>query len=444
MEMKRNSPHGCIKYNYILYLIFILTSLNVRAELNKTWEAPKVIYQSSSRLIIKRVDFRKHETCISFEYWASPSSILSLQSRIRIFGHHGQSYPVISAQGIELDSVLIIPESGMASFSISFEPLPDNIEIFDLLCNDNNNGIRIYGIHPNAEHKLDFPQKEWLHDNDSIYEWDKLDTVVVRGHFIEQESIKPPNEINFPFLRDINSGLPNAHICNDGDFVFAFACHHPVWSNILVNHQLIQFYGIPGDTIDINISKWNSRDQKISYHSHKNNPCLSELMLHGDFIEGSTSLDKLSWPAFQEATDELLAQGLELADYIAYRYNLTDYETHLLKNQMRLQYVYRVLFYLNNFNAKPNGHNQRPKNETDMNFLRVINWNDPSLICTRGWTSYFRHLLLRVFSYGRNEEEDFNTIYVKRLVPYMHNLHEYVKRDFEETYHEMYITCNKP
>ena len=58
----------------------------------------------------------------------------------------GQKYMIRSGKGIELDSLFWMPESGKASFQLTFEPLPENTRSFDFIESDCDDCFKIYGI----------------------------------------------------------------------------------------------------------------------------------------------------------------------------------------------------------------------------------------------------------------------------------------------------------
>jgi len=59
----------------------------------------------------------------------------------------GKSYPLRSANGIELDTCIDIPALSDSVFSLSFEPLPMKTKSFDFIEGDGDSVFRLEGIH---------------------------------------------------------------------------------------------------------------------------------------------------------------------------------------------------------------------------------------------------------------------------------------------------------
>ena len=423
-----------------LFAVLLLMQCHVSLGATEVWKSPQVMFKSTSKLSIQRVEFGQDATHVTFEYCATPFSWLRLGSRVVAIDNQGKHHPAISTNGIELDSTLWLSESGKAAFSISFAPIPEGCECFDILSSSNNEGIRIYGIQKRQAKRMKSSRETVFSGNYGEINVSIPDTVVIRGHFLKDGTGNNlPQEISFSSLKDAMTDLSTIHVSETGDFMFSFVSSHPVWGNMFCDNQIIQFFGWPGDTLDITVSQWKRWNETIVYQSKNGKPCFENLMLHGDYMEGTSSLDHLNWPDFQRASKDLLTNGLSLAEYIVKQYGLSEDEAHLLQNQMKLQYIYRVLFYISNVNAEHYIHPHLPRMITkdDFIFIQAVNWQDSSLLCTRGWGPHFCSMILQVLlhdvEYSNNWEKD----YIKHIAPYMPDMHELIYKELEKAYEEI-------
>ena len=423
-----------------LFAVLLLMQCHVSLGATEVWKSPQVMFKSTSKLSIQRVEFGQDATHVTFEYCATPFSWLRLGSRVVAIDNHGKHHPAISTNGIELDSTLWLSESGKAAFSISFAPIPEGCECFDILSSSNNEGIRIYGIQKKKAKRMKSSRETVFSGNYGEINVSIPDTVVIRGHFLKDGTGNNlPQEISFSSLKDAMTDLSTIHVSETGDFMFSFVSSHPVWGNMFCDNQIIQFFGWPGDTLDITINQWKRWNESIIYQSKNGKPCFENLMIHGDYMEGASSLDRLNWPDFQRASKDLLTNGLSLAEYIVRQYGLSEDEAHLLKNQMKLQYIYRVLFYISNVNAEHYSHPQLPRMITKdaFQFLQVINWEDSSIVCTRGWNPYFCRMILQVLLHDVEYSNSWEKDCAKHIAPYMPDMHELIYHELEKAYEDI-------
>lgn len=423
----------------IIFISILLAMSQLPIVGSEIWKSPHVLFNISSRLSVKQAEFNQQETKVTFEYVASPFSRFRLPSRIVAVDQEGRRYPAVSTQGIALDSTQLLSENGKIIFSISFAPMQGSCESFDILSDNHREGIRIYGISKKRKRAAN-SKVTHLSDCQSLN-----DTIVIQGHIADMDQIDGKSrQVSFAPLVDARTGLSTASITDKGVFMFSFVSTHPIWGNFIIDHQFFQFLGTPGDTLSIEIDKWRQWNEDIAYRSRAGNDCYEKLLLHGDYIEGSQSLDQLAWPDFKKAVNRLLQDGLSLVNYISIQYGLSGRESHLLSNQMKFQYIYRMLFYLLRVSDMHDIYPQMPSmiRDEDYEFLKVADWNDCCLQCTRGWTQSFRQMLLRVLLHDSDDYKDFKEAYQKRLRRFMPHLNEKLYPDFEPLFDEIMLFKN--
>ena len=97
-----------------------------------TLDISKVELSDTATVLYTDAYFRPH-------YWIKISSESYLQA-------DGKKYALKGTQGIEADSLFWMPETGEASFRLSFEPLPRDTRSFDFIESDCNECFKLFGI----------------------------------------------------------------------------------------------------------------------------------------------------------------------------------------------------------------------------------------------------------------------------------------------------------
>lgn len=97
-----------------------------------TLDIAKVELSDTATVLYTDAYFRPH-------YWIKISSESYLQA-------DGKKYALKGTQGIEADSLFWMPETGEASFRLSFEPLPQDTRSFDFIESDCDECFKLFGI----------------------------------------------------------------------------------------------------------------------------------------------------------------------------------------------------------------------------------------------------------------------------------------------------------
>lgn len=70
----------------------------------------------------------------------------------------GVKYKLTGAKGITPDSLFKLSDLDKATFTLLFEPLPQETERFDFIGQDRGEGIRLYGIDLTGKQSFDVPE----------------------------------------------------------------------------------------------------------------------------------------------------------------------------------------------------------------------------------------------------------------------------------------------
>lgn len=108
-----------------------------------TLDISKVELSDTATVLYTDAYFRPH-------YWIKISSESYLQA-------DGKKYALKGTQGIEADSLFWMPETGEASFRLSFEPLPRDTRSFDFIESDCDECFKLFGIDLTGKKVLDRP-----------------------------------------------------------------------------------------------------------------------------------------------------------------------------------------------------------------------------------------------------------------------------------------------
>lgn len=115
----------------------------------KVVDKPAYFLSNTSTVKVERVELTDTSTRVTFaarfrpRYWIRIDPGTSLQA-------DGKIYATIGSDGIILGEKHWMPDTGRDTFTVSFEPMPRDIEHFNLIEGTSNNDFRIYGIDING------------------------------------------------------------------------------------------------------------------------------------------------------------------------------------------------------------------------------------------------------------------------------------------------------
>ena len=133
------------------------------------WEKPAVGYSDVPYFAIQKVELTKERTALfvnmrllpGYHFWISKGSQLQAD---------GRQYDIIGSDSIELDSRVVMDESGQKNFILYFKPLPMDTKEFDFIDGMTDNDYRVFGIHDKdytmpaapvpAEYQADYAEED--------------------------------------------------------------------------------------------------------------------------------------------------------------------------------------------------------------------------------------------------------------------------------------------
>ena len=413
-------------------LLFITGSVHAMK-----WERPDVIYSNFENLKVEKVVFSETATSVEFRLEAAANTKIRMRSSLYASDEQGLRYPVLNTEGIRLDSLMQITEGKPIAFTVHFAPMPVKTKVFDVIEGKQLHHFRIIGIHEHGKAlKLKKP-KDAIDQAEIADHWFIPSTAVICGRIHDYDEESMPHEVTVCYnckqfhakneIVEANS----ATIQPDGTFSCSFLMDRPAWNNLAIGPQDYYYYYIrPGDTLQLDIENFGKWNEKVSYANKQGRPCYETLVTKGEVIYGEGEFLRsrdASCEEFQRFLDTCGRQAEQLQAYLAWKYQLTPWEVHLLRTQQILELAsLQVVFMNKKFGKRPDGiysgeeylkiMNEKAIPKEYQNWFNRISWNDTSLALSQLWNSNNITILLE------NLDKDLST----------YSLSPIVRKDLEE------------
>ena len=184
-------------------------------------EAPLYEVRNTNTIEISRIDLTDSTTVLHIEARFTPHWWIKIVSSTFLADENGNQYPIVSADGIELDKEFWMPDSGEAQFTLTFPPMPDGVNSIDFIEGYEQGAFRIWGIHLDGKlPKISMPKPEKLTADASLpeikQEYGKATLKIkVLGH-------RPDDQMNRIYFENYNllseSGYKDGYLSDDGTF----------------------------------------------------------------------------------------------------------------------------------------------------------------------------------------------------------------------------------
>lgn len=123
----------------------------------KVVENPLIESANSMTLDIAKVELTDTATVLHVDAYFRPHYWIRIDSKTYLRAE-GKNYALTNAQGITPDSLFWMPESGEASFVLSFQPLPKRTKSFDFIESDCADCFKLFGIDLTGKKSYDTPE----------------------------------------------------------------------------------------------------------------------------------------------------------------------------------------------------------------------------------------------------------------------------------------------
>lgn len=106
---------------------------------------PLIETANTATLDFPRIELSDSATVLHVDAYFNPGMWIRISSETYLQAD-GRKYPVLGGEGIDLDSLFWMPQSGEASFRLRFGPLPRGTKSFDFIESDCDDCFKYYGI----------------------------------------------------------------------------------------------------------------------------------------------------------------------------------------------------------------------------------------------------------------------------------------------------------
>lgn len=132
----------------------LLTSCTPR---ERVVEDPFIEAANTMTLDVVKVSLCDTATVLDVEAWYTPRYWIRIVHDTYLQAG-GRKYALTAAEGITPDSLFWMPDSGRASFRLTFEPLPLRTQSFDFIESDCDDCFKLYGIDLSGKKRADKPR----------------------------------------------------------------------------------------------------------------------------------------------------------------------------------------------------------------------------------------------------------------------------------------------
>lgn len=308
-----------------------------------------------------------------------------------------------------------LPVFGKRNVQWFFEPLPDSEHPFDVMESSSwLGGYYMFGISQNGYPVSPEAGKANRHQEQP--EW-KEGPVTIIGKLTGKIPFPQGKEwevyTTFSALNQYQAQAHHARIEPDGTFRLTYLADRPALSCLSVYYRKFAYYAQPGDTLYIEIADIDSPQQRFSIRSASGNDTHPSLLTAAHYIlpdyeQLARQLYKqLSTDQFFMQLDTIQNTWSALDGYLACKYGLTAWESHVLSERTSLYFDYlRIRFvalqegFLSSWIGPQVISKVMPSDEetSRFSFLRKINISDSIRYCLD--TKNMNELLIPLDTYS--------------------------------------------
>lgn len=331
--------------NKIFTLSLMLSFVLIAKGQDVIYENPEVSYQNYEFCNIKHVVRTDSVTSITIEV-LDRTNKFELDNYFCYLDGKGNKYELKSVEGLASTN----PDStGSIQVKLDFEPLPDNTDVFDLICiHKTKSPLCFYGIHENNNSFGVSDKRERIDKDLTKLKNFHRDTVYVKGQIhgsLEEDEIFTAYIINdVPYENNYDRTVV-ACVQENGTFLLKYSVPGPVWNdvNIKTKNRVIRipFIAVPGDTAKISVNNVEFGNTQVTY-GDKWCQKYQRLLKHAPLYSAHIPFfyDEKEVCPYSEFRGRKLSDELRTNVYVAEKYGLSCEELRLLNNRSRVAYAY--------------------------------------------------------------------------------------------------------
>lgn len=340
----KNYHYGNRVMKKCLIAIIVLSLLHVQglpasAKKARLGKVSCVYSTASNHVELTGMDRCDSATVIHFRIKNVPGSKFKIPDQLYLSDSQDKRYQLKRSDGIKPGKTETFPLADYVDFSLTFEPLPHDEWIFDLLSADEV--FRWFAFWGITDRNI--PKKfSKIKDTEAGCQdetWVKAGTAFVKGRFIGKYH---PDSLNLymPFTGNLRAN-PHVMVKEDGTFEIERQLPGMTWT-YLENPIVSRFplFLIPGDTLKMTIHDCDTPSMRISYESAKGNDVHGKLM-NADplYINAARYVVHPEIPMrpceLREMAEDMKENEHRLWQYIVWKYRLCSMDAHLLNLYMQ-------------------------------------------------------------------------------------------------------------
>ena len=375
----------------IITILLTLIAVTGQAKTYKTIKSPEAmacVNVSNGELKAREVIFRDTATTVHFTIEYPKGQHFRFVKESYLMDENGNRYPLRSAEGIKLNDWMKSPESGVTDFTMHFEPLPKQVQVFDFIEGDVKYAFMLLGIH-DKKYKMKAPTIQELSDANPWTlpeDWFKTDTITIRGRFEGYDAEKfgfTSMECLYEDVFEKNATTLVFDIAADGSFEKKFQASYPIREVLFarqtkIGFDEIPFYARPGETIEVTVrpnehgqyecfySNGSSKDVErwLKSYLNMNDLAYSLHMFKGKFSEANEMIER-TW---DNMLYRLQNEGL--------RQHFTPQEMQLALADLQVHFTYAVMDYAMYHEDEVRKYERRDDGAYQMVILDSLEWKE--------------------------------------------------------------------
>ena len=303
----------------------------------RTVENPLIETANTMTLDISRVELTDTATILTVDAYFNPHMWIRIDSRTYLRAD-GRKYAMTRAEGITPDSLFWMPESGEATFRLTFQPLPLRTKSFDFIESDCEECFKLFGIDLTGKTEYEAPQgipAEALAINGNapmpapIFQ---IGETTVDLHLLNYRK-EFGKEINL-YVNTLLGGQDEYIASIDsvtGVATFRFMQYGPAQAFAVIGHQLRggTFWLAPGEHAEFYTDMRITGLRAISRRAGFQRPALRQMYAKGTYANLN------NW-SNNEQYDGRYSMNLYSGQFADYKMSAKDYVAHVVKTYQTL------------------------------------------------------------------------------------------------------------
>ena len=340
--------------------LLALMAWTAQAKIYKTIQSPEVmacVNMHNDELKVREIVLADTATTVRFTMDDKPGDWYLFVSTSYLRDEAGNRFPLRSAEGLKLDEWVQSPESGKTDFTMHFEPLPRNTQVFDFIEGYSPDAFMLLGIH-DCKTALHAPiPEELLAANPYTVpsDWLATDSITVRGRIegYDAETFGFTSmECYFTDEFEKDDATLVLNIMADGTFEKSFLASYPIRQvfrtrETKVDFSEIPFFARPGETIDITVRRNDIGQYECQYNRGSSREVERWLKSNLDFSHLSRPLLRFKgkFSEVADVTERTRRNMLYRLQAESRRLHFTPMEMHLALADMQVNFAESFMSY---------------------------------------------------------------------------------------------------